>query len=128
MDDVEVQDSDLIDPNVNYEELGIKDQEQARLKAVNICYDTPKHLKRELTRLNSYEAGAMAGSEAFDKLVEHIASGSTTFFSFQREYLDAMYSLRRSVGGLQQESLRKLAEASLLVDNGENTSGPAWQG
>ena len=120
-------DDDVLTPE-DLETVDLRDTQQARLRAVNLAYDTPKHIKRELTRISSYECGAMSMVEAFDRMVTHIVTKQTAPFSFTREWLDSQYSLRRSIGGQQQEGLRKLAEASLLTDSGEDTSGQAFQG
>ena len=110
------------------ESIDKSDIQQARLKAVNQCYDTPPNKLRELTKLNPYECGNFAMVETWNAKLKQCAGISNDKEPFIGSWAQSFYALRRSVGGKHVEKLRELAEASLMTDTGEDNSKPAWQG
>jgi hypothetical protein len=120
----------FIDPDTDYDALDQKDRVQARLKAVNIAYDTDgvnPLLKRELTRLSSYECGALVIIESNNALLRAIRNQDKSFI-YEDSITNAQYSLRRSVNGHQLEAIRDLAKDSVISDNMDDNSRPAFQG
>lgn len=121
-----ISEQDEIDPE-DFDAINQKDKLMARVKAVEFAYKTPEKYKRETTRISSYECGAFAAAETFDKIRGAIASGQdASQFSVLRAFMDSIYSLRRSVGGRHLEDLRKLAEASLLTEPTEEGNKSGW--
>lgn len=130
-EDIEgIEAGEFIDPATDYVALDQKDRVQARLKAVNVAYDTDSVnplLKKELTRLSSYECGALVQIGAFEALRRAIRDKNRDF-SFEDAITNEQFSLRRSVNGHHLEAIRDLAKDSVLSDNMEDNTRPAFQG
>jgi hypothetical protein len=129
-DDVGEVTGEYIDPATDYDALDQKDRVQARLKAVNVAYDTDSVnplLKKELTRLSSYECGSLVQIGAFEALRRAIRNKDKNF-SFEDAITNEQFSLRRSVNGHHLDAIRDLAKDSVLSDSIEDNSRPAFQG
>jgi hypothetical protein len=116
--------------DTNWDEIDKKDRVQARLKAVNVAYDTDSVnplLKKELTRVSSYECGALVQIGAFSALMRAIRAKDKSFV-FEDAIANEQFSLRRSVNGHHLEAIRDLAKDSVLSDNLDDNSRPAFQG
>lgn len=115
----------------------IEDTRQAKVRIVELTYNTPDKRMPELTRLNKHEAGILAMGAVFDDIAEMyyapMLDGNGNVIrdkegnpmmrpiSVNKLWRGKIYSHRRSVGGEHLDGARKLAEQSLMITQEETS-------